>query len=58
VTLELASLLLAWIAGVVSVLSPCVWPLVPVVVSSAATGGHAAARGALAAELGGSRGAG
>jgi cytochrome c biogenesis protein CcdA len=41
VTLELASLPLAWFAGIVSVLSPCVWPLVPVVMSSAATGGRA-----------------
>lgn len=39
-SLQLASLPLAWLAGVVSVLSPCVWPLVPVVVSSAATGGR------------------
>jgi cytochrome c biogenesis protein CcdA len=40
VTLELASLPLAWLAGALGVLSPCVWPLVPVVVSSAATGGR------------------
>ncbi|MBI4521490.1 MAG: cytochrome c biogenesis protein CcdA [Gemmatimonadetes bacterium] len=38
--LELASLPLAWLAGVLGVLSPCVWPLVPVVVSSAATSGR------------------
>lgn len=39
-TLELASLPLAWLAGALGVLSPCVWPLVPVVISSAATGGR------------------
>lgn len=35
-SLELAAVPLAFVAGVVSVLSPCVWPLVPVVVGSAA----------------------
>ncbi len=39
-TLELASLPLAALAGALSILSPCVWPLVPVVMASAATGGH------------------
>lgn len=37
-TLELASIPLAFLAGIVGVLSPCVWPLVPVVMSAAATG--------------------
>ncbi len=39
-TLELASIPLALVAGVLSILSPCVWPLVPVVMSSAATSGR------------------
>ncbi|MGF1669925.1 MAG: cytochrome c biogenesis CcdA family protein [Balneolaceae bacterium] len=39
-TLELASVPLAFIAGVVGVMSPCVWPLVPVVMSSASTSGR------------------
>ncbi len=39
-SLELASIPLAFLAGVLSILSPCVWPLVPVVMSSAATGGR------------------
>lgn len=39
-TLELAAIPLALAAGVFGVLSPCVWPLVPVVVSSAATSGR------------------
>jgi hypothetical protein len=30
-SLELSSIPLAWIAGMLSILSPCVWPLVPVV---------------------------
>jgi hypothetical protein len=38
--LELASIPLALVAGVFGVLSPCVWPLVPVVTSSAATTGR------------------
>ena len=37
---ELASLLLALIAGVLSVLSPCVWPLVPIIMASAAGKGR------------------
>lgn len=40
-TLELGSLPLAFAAGVLSVLSPCVWPLVPIVMGSAAGGGRA-----------------
>jgi cytochrome c-type biogenesis protein len=40
-TLELAAVPLALVAGVSGVLSPCVWPLVPVVTSSAATRGRA-----------------
>ncbi|MDZ4297762.1 MAG: cytochrome c biogenesis CcdA family protein [Moraxellaceae bacterium] len=39
-TLELLSIPLALLAGALSILSPCVWPLVPVVMSSAATGGR------------------
>lgn len=39
-TLELASIPLAFAAGALSILSPCVWPLVPVVMSSASTGGR------------------
>lgn len=38
-TLELTSVPLALVAGILSILSPCVWPLVPVVMSSAATSG-------------------
>ena len=40
-TLELASLPLAALAGALSILSPCVWPLVPVVMASAAVSGRA-----------------
>jgi len=40
VTLDLAAVPLALIAGVAGVLSPCVWPLVPVVASSSATSGR------------------
>lgn len=39
-TLELAAIPLALVAGVAGVLSPCVWPLVPVVTSSAAVSGR------------------
>jgi cytochrome c-type biogenesis protein len=39
-TLELTAIPLALVAGVFGVLSPCVWPLVPVVTSSAATTGR------------------
>ncbi len=39
-TLELSSIPLAALAGALSILSPCVWPLVPAVMSSAATGGR------------------
>lgn len=35
-TLELTSLPLAWLAGVLSILSPCVWPLIPMVMASSA----------------------
>lgn len=38
--LELAAIPLAFLAGVVGILSPCVWPLVPVVMTSATTGGR------------------
>ena len=38
--LELASVPLAYIAGVLSILSPCVWPLVPIVMASAAGKGR------------------
>lgn len=40
-TLELTSLPLALLAGMLSILSPCVWPLVPVVMTSASAGGAA-----------------
>lgn len=40
-TLEFTAIPIALFAGVVGVLSPCVWPLVPVVMASAATGGRA-----------------
>ena len=40
-TLEFGSLPLAFAAGVLSVLSPCVWPLVPIVMGSAAGSGRA-----------------
>lgn len=39
-TLELAAIPLALVAGVFGIVSPCVWPLVPVVTSSAATSGR------------------
>lgn len=39
-SLELASIPLAWVAGVLSILSPCVWPLVPIVMASAAGKGR------------------
>ncbi len=38
--LELTSIPLAWIAGVLSILSPCVWPLVPMVMASSANAGR------------------
>jgi len=40
VALEVASLPLAFIAGVLSILSPCVWPLVPIVMASSANKGR------------------
>lgn len=39
-TLELASVSLAFLAGILSIMSPCVWPLVPIVMSSAASSGR------------------
>lgn len=39
-TIDVASVPLAAAAGALGILSPCVWPLVPVVMSSAATGGR------------------
>ncbi|MFU8820229.1 MAG: cytochrome c biogenesis CcdA family protein [Gammaproteobacteria bacterium] len=39
-TLELASVPLAFLAGILSIMSPCVWPLVPIVMSSAASSGR------------------
>ena len=39
-TLDLFSIPLAAVAGMLSIMSPCVWPLVPVVMSSAATSGR------------------
>lgn len=38
-TIEFTAIPIAFFAGVVGVLSPCVWPLVPVVMASASTGG-------------------
>jgi len=38
--MEITAIPLALVAGAVSILSPCVWPLVPVVMGSAATGGR------------------
>ncbi len=39
-SLDLTSVPLAFLAGILGVMSPCVWPLVPVVMSSAATSGR------------------
>lgn len=39
-TLELASVPLAFLAGVLGIMSPCVWPLVPIIMSSAASSGR------------------
>lgn len=39
-TLELAALPLAFLAGALSILSPCVWPLVPIVMGSASSSGR------------------
>lgn len=39
-SLEVASLPLAFIAGILSILSPCVWPLVPIVMASSASKGR------------------
>lgn len=49
-SIELASIPLAAFAGIVGVLSPCVWPLVPVVMSSAM--GEGGLRGAFLVALG------
>ena len=38
-SIEFASLPLALMAGVLSILSPCVWPLVPIVMASSSNGG-------------------
>ena len=38
--LELTARPLAFVAGMLSILSPCIWPLVPVVMSSAASSGR------------------
>ncbi len=40
-TLDAGAILLAFLAGVLGVLSPCVWPLVPIVMGSAAGSGRA-----------------
>ena len=37
--IELASLPLAWFAGVLGILSPCVWPIIPVVMGAASISG-------------------
>lgn len=39
-SLEFTAIPLAFLAGVLGIMSPCVWPLVPVVMSSAATSGR------------------
>ncbi|MBB3061319.1 cytochrome c biogenesis CcdA family protein [Microbulbifer rhizosphaerae] len=39
-SLELTALPLAFLAGMAGILSPCVWPLVPVVIASSATTGR------------------
>lgn len=39
-SLELAAIPLAFVAGMAGVLSPCVWPLVPAVTASASAGGR------------------
>jgi cytochrome c-type biogenesis protein len=39
-SLSVAAAPLAFVAGVAGILSPCVWPLVPVVAASAASGGR------------------
>lgn len=39
-TIDLASYPLAFLAGLLSILSPCVWPLVPIILSSALTSGR------------------
>ena len=39
-SLEITAIPLAFVAGMLSILSPCIWPLVPVVMTSAATSGR------------------
>jgi cytochrome c biogenesis protein CcdA len=39
-SLEFTAIPLAFLAGLLGIMSPCVWPLVPVVMSSAATSGR------------------
>ncbi|MFU8764357.1 MAG: cytochrome c biogenesis CcdA family protein [Haliea sp.] len=39
-SIDLASYPLAYLAGLLSIMSPCVWPLVPMVMSSAAVSGR------------------
>jgi cytochrome c-type biogenesis protein len=39
-TLELTAIPLAFVAGILSILSPCVWPLVPMVMASSANTGR------------------
>lgn len=48
-SLELSAIPLAFLAGMLGILSPCVWPLVPVVMGSAASGSRT---GPLALALG------
>ncbi|HBK3262449.1 TPA: sulfite exporter TauE/SafE family protein [Legionella pneumophila] len=38
-SIELASFPLAWVAGVLGILSPCVWPIIPVVMGAASISG-------------------
>lgn len=38
-SIEFASLPLAWFAGVLGILSPCVWPIIPVVMGAASISG-------------------
>ena len=33
-------LIFAFISGLVTILAPCIWPLLPIILSSSATGGH------------------
>src|SRR3989304_3961060 len=38
-------LLFAFISGLVTILAPCIWPLLPIIFSTSATGGHAKSLG-------------